>query len=292
MGNLNIAVTGAGGFIGSHLLQELKRKDFSITIFDHQKHSLFKPKILKKFVEDKDIIFHLAGANRDLNSNLVKVNTLGTLGLLEAIREYGSPGLKLFFTSSFQVYPQLTQKKLIDENCKLEPISVYGFSKKFAEELIEFYSLNYGLKSIIFRLSNVYGPGCRPFYNSVIATFAYQIANNKELEVSGSGKQARDFVYIDDVIRALLKAIDFTPCPVEIFNVCSGKLVSLNELIELFKGISHKNLEVRYNELKQEKLTYTLGDYKKARKVLKWQPEISMEKGLEKILTSFYENQN
>jgi len=290
MGNLNVAVTGANGFIGRHLLRELKRKDLSVTIFDRQKHSLFKPKSLKKFVEDKDIIFHLAGANRDTNSNLVKANTLGTLGLLEAIREYGSSGLRLFFTSSFQVYPQLTQKKLIDENHKLDPASIYGFSKKFAEELIEFYSLNYDLKSIIFRLSNVFGPGCRPFYNSVIATFAYQIANNKELRVGGSGEQARDFICIDDVIQALLKAIDFTPVPVEIFNVCSGRLVSLNRLIELFKDVSPKEVKIRYDRLKKEKLFYTVGDYKKAKKILKWQPEISMEKGLKKTLTSFYEN--
>ena len=287
---MNVAVTGANGFIGRHLLRELKRKDLSVTIFDRQKHSLFKPKSLKKFVEDKDIIFHLAGANRDTNSNLVKANTLGTLGLLEAIREYGSSGLRLFFTSSFQVYPQLTQKKLIDENHKLDPASIYGFSKKFAEELIEFYSLNYDLKSIIFRLSNVFGPGCRPFYNSVIATFAYQIANNKELRVGGSGEQARDFICIDDVIQALLKAIDFTPVPVEIFNVCSGRLVSLNRLIELFKDVSPKEVKIRYDRLKKEKLFYTVGDYKKAKKILKWQPEISMEKGLKKTLTSFYEN--
>lgn len=287
MGNLNIAVTGAGGFIGSHLLQELKRKDFSITIFDHQKHSLFKPKILKKFVEDKDIIFHLAGANRDINSNLVKVNTLGTLGLLEAIREYGSPGLKLFFTSSFQVYPQLTQKKLIDENCKLEPISVYGFSKKFAEELIEFYSLNYGLKSIIFRLSNVYGPGCRPFYNSVIATFSHQIANEEELVVSGTGKQVRDFVYVKDVVSAYLKAIDFNPQPVEIFNICSGTPTSLNKIINTLEEVSPKKIKVEYNRFKQEKLTYTLGDNKMAKKILGWQPETSMKKGLSETLKSF-----
>lgn len=270
MKKINIAITGGRGFLGKHLVSRLnKEKGFSLKIFDRSSHNLFESDSLKSLVAGIDVIVHLAGANRDSNLNLVKVNTLGTAGLLEAVSSFAR-GAKVIFASSQQVYVK---------------DSLFGLSKRFAEELIESYSNKGNCLGIIFRISNIYGEGARPFYNSVISTFTHQIKLGATLAINGRGSQRRDYVYVGDVVDAILKAIEYRPSKkIEYFDICSGELTSLNKIIKTFRKISPKQFKIRYNRESKSYEWEIQKSFQKASKLLDWQPKTSLIEGLRKTM--------
>lgn len=267
MKEIKVAITGASGFIGRYLVSKLrKNKDLQLILFDRDRANLLDYKSLKSFVVDANIVIHLAGVNRESDINLLQINTLGTQSLLEAIRCY-SPASRLIYISTFQVY---------------NPNNIYGLSKFFAEKLVEYYCKKEYLKSTILRLSNVYGPGCRPFYNSVIATFINQIKNEQPLSVTGDGEQKRDYVYISDVVKAIEKTISYTQeKPIERFNIASGALVSLNSLINILKKCYLGEIIINFqtNQDPNNNISSTK-DVSSAYKKLKWVPLVDIEKGL------------
>lgn len=283
MGGLRIGITGGNGFIGSHLTVLLKSKKINFSLFDNQKHSLFKKESLKDFVKDKNIIFHLAASIRDDDEKMFKVNALGTGNLLRAMLDYGPKDNKIIFTSTFQVYEPQSNSLVINENSLIEPSSFHAVSKLTAEQLIEFYCRESKLKGIILRLSNVYGSGGKPFYNSVIATFLDLIKKEKPLVINGDGEQSRDFVFVDDVADALYKSISFNPQNCEIFNICSGKLASLNEIVNIFEKADDKKIKVTYNKDFIEKSYPLKGKFEKAKRTLNWIPRADFKIELEKI---------
>ncbi len=261
-----IAVTGADGFIGGVVTKRLQNQNVKLKLFDTKKYNLLESDSLKNFVKDQDVIIHLAGVNRGTNEDLLRINTLGTLSLLDALTKY-SPKTRVIFASTFQVYL---------------PNSLYGLSKKFAEELLMQYALNYKIKSVTLRLSNVYGPGGKPFYNSVIATFTHLIKNDESIKINGDGSQKRDFIYVDDVASAFVKAAlkDFAK-PFEIIDICSGKEVTLNKVLKNLKLASGKNFQIMYNKAAQEKPWPTSGkNFKIAKSLLNWEPATSLKDGL------------
>ena len=265
---MKIGITGANGFIGSHLVKRLSHGKIPYEIFDSTKHDLLKPETLKDFVSTCDTIIHLAAKNRDTNANIINTNTLGTAGLLEAITTY-SPKKKIIFLSSFQVYSN----------------SLYGLSKKLAEEIIEFYSKDKGLNAIILRASNVYGPGCKPFYNSVIATFVHLIKKHETLKVNGDGSQKRDYIYVDDVVEAILKAQQTKQKgKIQCFDICSGKLTTLREIIMTLEKISGKKIEVEFKTAAAREEKMEERNFKDAKEHLSWSPKIELEEGLRKTL--------
>lgn len=268
---MKVAITGATGFLGKAVTKKLEAQKISYTTLDRKRYDLLKPKSLKNFVSGKDIIIHLAAVNRGENIELLKVNTLGTLSLLEAVAQY-APNAKIIFSSTFQVY--------IEE-------SLYGLSKKFAEDLISQYIKKTGLTGIIFKISNIYGPGGRPFYNSVIATLAYLIKNNEPLKINGDGSQKRDFVYVDDVVDAITKAIRTKlKNPLEVIDICSGKEISINEVLGIIRRASGKKIKVKYNRGVKEKPWPTSGkSFDHALKLLNWKPTTPLTKGLKSVIT-------
>lgn len=262
---MKIAITGADGFLGKHLAQFLKN-DFQIALFDRKKHDLFDTKSLESFLKDASVLIHLAGANRDSDYNLFRNNTIATAALLDAVRVY-CPKSKIIFSSSFQAYEQ----------------SAYGVSKKLAEDIIKSFSKFYRIKSIIFRISNIYGPGGRPFYNSVIATFYDLIKNGKTIVINGTGEQKRDYIYVSDVTAAIKKAINYNEKTSETFDICSGELISLNEVVEIIRNILPDKFSVEYKSgdaLQREELQR---NYKKAESELLWKPQVSLQQGIKNI---------
>lgn len=277
-----IGITGAYGFMGSHLYEYMKNICVC-EVFDRQKYNLFDIESMKKFVENKDFIFHLAGANRASNEELLKVNALGTLNLLEAIRKYSHAETKIVFASSLQVYG-LTQNLIyLNENDIPEPNNIYGLSKKFAEEIINKYNEYYGIKGLIFRISNVYGEGCRPHYNSAIATFIDLIQKKKKIIINGTGEQARDFIYVSDVVNAFSKSLKYHFKYTETLNICTGKPVSINEVLSTLKEVTDMIPKVEYKET-DEQVNYIIGNPSKAIKVLGYKTKISFGEGLTKMI--------
>ncbi|MBI3103850.1 NAD(P)-dependent oxidoreductase [Candidatus Daviesbacteria bacterium] len=264
-----VIITGATGFIGKNLVENLNSKNFIVSIFDRKKHDLFQINSLKDLLKGQDVIVHLAGVNKDGSlKDILRVNILGTKKLLDAALKY-CPNAKFIFASSSQVY---------DED------DVSGLSKLIAEELIKDYVKNKLLKgAIILRFSNIFGKGSKPFTNSALSTFAYLIKEGREITINGIGEQTRDFLYIDDAINAIIRAIDFDPKGIETFDICTGKLTSINQLIQKLMQILKIKVPIRYNRGNQS-IKKVLKNYQKAKKILGWQPVILLEEGLRQFI--------
>jgi UDP-glucose 4-epimerase len=280
---MKVVITGSSGFIGSHLVHALKQlKTIEVCPFQQGVHSLSDPDTLKPLLKKSRMVYHLAGANRAAPHELMGVNVIGTLNVLEAMRQVADADVKLVFLSSFQVYRPAPEPFMVDESFPLGPESLYGVSKKMAEELISFY----GLPSIIFRPSNIYGPRCRPYYNSVISTFCDLMVKGKPLTLNGTGEQSRDFIYVSDVVRAMVQVVEYQVSGVEIFNLCSEKLISLNGVIDTLTDIAGRKSEIVKNAVPQD-CRFLRGNSGKAKREFNWSPEVDLREGLEQTYRWF-----
>ena len=282
---MRIGVTGASGFIGGHLMNALKIIP-GVTVSPLLRKRENSPPTLtelKNFVKNKDLIYHLAGVNRGPDEDILRGNILGTLHLLVAIKTFGSPETKIVFASSSQVYKPGDVKSGIKESRPTEPQSLYGVSKKTAEDLIRLS----GLGNIILRLSNVYGPRCRPNYNSVIATFCDRTVKNMPLTIDGDGRQGRDFIYIDDVVRAMaLAGTGKRSQKRTVYNISSGRITTLRQVIGSIKRAG-ENVNVEYQN-GDPGVSYGC-DSSSFQRNYGWKPAISLAAGIKHTLRGFRE---
>ena len=279
--SMRIGVTGASGFIGTHLLPALKKRGTVVTL--QRQKGLPGKQDLKRFVADTDLFFHLGGVNRGTNEEILNGNIIATSRLLEAILNGGKSSARLVFASSAQVYSWKNCKAPICETRKAYPDTVYGISKQSAENLIKVS----GIPFVSLRMSNAYGPGCRPNYNSVVATLCSRAMQGLPLVINGDGQQCRDFVYIDDVVRAfLLAGFKSVAGSGGIFNVSSGRMVSLKKIVKQI-GSLHKKNEVEFlTDKKNPEVSYCCDSSKFSSKY-GWRPRVSLSKGIEQTLSYF-----
>jgi Nucleoside-diphosphate-sugar epimerases len=202
-----VLVTGSKGFIGKNLLEALSRqKDIKVNGFDVDEDI----SVLKSALRQADIIYHLAGINRPDKEEEFEIGNTGSvkniISLLEEMRR--KPIIVLSSSTQAQID------------------NPYGKSKKKAEDLIFDYSKRTGASVYIYRLTNVFGKWCRPNYNSVVATFCYNIAHGLEISISDSAKEV-ELVYIDDVLDNFLHILKNTP------EVASGEYLSVNPIYKI-----------------------------------------------------------
>ena len=282
---MRIGVTGASGFIGSHLTGAL-RKYGKVVALSRGK-SLPSSAHLKSFVSGVELFFHLGGVNRGTDEEILTGNVTGSLRLLEAIKRYGEPSARILFASSAQVYRLQNRVEKISEKSTLQPESVYGVSKKSAEDLIRISGLPY----TILRMTNAYGPGCRPDYNSVVTTFCYRTKNKIPLEINGQGKQNRDFIYIDDIVRAFLIAGFQNQNPVsKAYNVSSGHMTSLVKIVNTIRKFE-PYLEVKFKPGADDGISYCC-DASRYKLDFGWSPKIPLTKGIQQTLNYFGREKN
>ena len=273
-------MTGASGFIGTHLTGAL-RKYGKVTALSRGK-SLPSLAHLKSFVSGVELFFHLGGVNRGTDEEILTGNVTGTLRLLEAIQRYGEPSARILFASSAQVYRLKNRVAKISETSALQPESIYGVSKKSAEDLIRIS----GLPFAILRMTNAYGPGCHPDYNSVVATFCHRAKNKIPLEINGKGKQNRDFVYIDDVVRAfVLAGFNDKPLAGKAYNISSGRPTSLIRVVNTIKKFEN-DLKVEFKSGIEDKVSYCC-DASRYKREYGWSTKISLTKGIQQTLKYF-----
>ncbi|RLE72980.1 MAG: hypothetical protein DRJ45_00940, partial [Thermoprotei archaeon] len=235
-----------------------------------------------------DIVIHLAALidvrESVLNPNLYHdINVNGTLNILDScIKNHVS---KIIFTSSAAVYGNPMYLP-IDEKHPLNPLSPYGASKAASELYISAYHYSYNIDAVIFRLFNVYGYGQSSKYAGVIKIFMENALKNRPLEIFGDGFQTRDFIYVEDVIDAIVKSmkmdIDFN-----IFNIGSGKSLSINSLAKIFSKILDRELKIIHSKPRKGDIRHSYANIDKAKKILGWVPKTSIEDGLRRMLEKY-----
>ncbi|MEM3549557.1 MAG: GDP-mannose 4,6-dehydratase [Candidatus Bathyarchaeia archaeon] len=266
----NVLITGGAGFIGSHLAEEyllnnaknvIVYDDFSTGTIKNLEHikderlkivksSVLDPVGLNEVVKKGriDIIDHLAAelevyrGIKDSEKD-ARINILGTLNILNAALKNGVR--RILFASSGAVYGEAKYLP-IDEGHPLEPHWPYGVSKLSAERYVLQYHKLFGLETTAFRYGIVYGP--REWFGRVLTMFIKRIfLENKPPVVFGGGSQTRDFVYVDDVVKAHVSAVKNSEAVGQVFNIGSGKGISIKELAELLITLSGKELEILYD---------------------------------------------
>ncbi|MCX8171212.1 MAG: GDP-mannose 4,6-dehydratase [Candidatus Bathyarchaeota archaeon] len=313
----NIMVTGGAGFIGSHLVEEYLRcgaekvvvyDDFSSGTIENLSHiksgllkiirgSVLNYNLLNKIVksEEIDIIDHQA-AKLEVYSGILdakreaRVNIFGTLNVLNAAIK--NKVEKVLFASSAAVYGQ-AKKIPQDEMHPLEPHWPYGVSKLCAEKYCMQYNKLHGLNTVVFRYSIVYGP--REWFGRVLTMFIKRIfLENESPVVFGDGSQIRDYVYVKDLVKAHMLAIINDKANGEVFNISSGKGISIRDLASLLLEISGKKLGIIFDDPKEgeasryqpervrlpKELKVLVLDNRKANNILGWRPETDLHDGL------------
>ena len=283
---MQVGVTGSSGFLGSHLTSALHQlTDFEVTTLKRSSSKRFPEKSeLKSFIKNLDLIYHVGGVNRGTNEEIFEGNIQATFNLLEAIRKYGNSSPRIIFTSSSQVYKKTNSPgKLVTESYKAEPATLFGVAKKTAEDLIRLS----GFEHAIIRIANVYGPGCRPEYNSVVATFCHKSANEKPLKIDGDGHQKRDFIYVEDVVNAMVlagtKKNNFIS---GIYNVGTNKTTSLRQVIRSIKSSGVEVKESYSPNASTGQNSFSL-DATRFRQRFKWTPKTTLQSGIKKTLLWF-----
>ena len=207
-----------------------------------------------------------------------RTNVEGTLNLLELMRRYGVPKMVLASTSSVYAGSSLPYREDLPVN---QPLSPYAASKKAAEVLAYSYHHLYGLDISVLRYFTVYGPAGRP--DMSYFRFIKWIDEGRPVIVYGDGTQARDFTYVDDIARGTVKALK--PLGYEIINLGGGRNpVSINTLIAKIEDLLGKKARVEYREFHKADMKVTWAEIGKARELLSWEPEISLDEGLSRTV--------
>lgn len=287
--NLNgkrILVTGSNGFVGRHLVEELKRQDVEVVTLTDQNGNRIDVRDWQKIkeIDDIDMVYHLAAVTYvpisfENPKETYDVNVLGTLNILELCRLRDVE--KIIFLSSY-VYGQ-PQYLPIDEKHLLQPTNPYARSKVLGENLCKAYYEDYSLKCVILRPFNIYGKG--QLDNFLIPFILKQLVKGK-IELNDP-EPKRDFIYISDVIDAYIKAGEFDK-DFEIFNIGYGKSYSVKEIVNKLIKIHGKDVKVHYkDERRKSEIMDTIADIKKAKVNLFWKPKISIDEGLKAIYKDY-----
>jgi len=220
-----------------------------------------------------------AGVRYSLENPFIylSTNASGCLNLLELCREYNVPKFILASTSSLYAGQQMPFKEELPVN---NPISPHAVSKKSAEAMAYTYHYLYGIDVTILRYFTVYGPAGRPDMSPF--RFIKWIMEGSPLEVFGDGSQQRDFTYIDDIARGTIKALE--PLGYEIINLGGNKPYRLNESIKLMEKYIGRKAKCNYKEFQKADMKATWADIDKAKKLLDWQPKVSLEEGIKRTV--------
>lgn len=304
-----ILVTGGAGFIGSNLVEKLLSHNAKVIVLDnfndyydpkikeeniidfknHKNFKLIKGGIcntsdLKKCFKEKiDVVVHLAaqaGVRPSIQNpqKYYQTNVIGTLQLLELLKK--TPQTQLVFSSSSSVYGNTTQVPFVETNDTNQPVSPYAASKKAAEILCYSYAHLHQIKTTVLRLFTVYGPKGRPDMAPYLFTNA--ALTGKAINKFGSGETARDYTYVDDIVDGIIRAIK-KPVYFEIINLGNSKPVTLNEFIATIEKTTNKKLKTIEKPQPPGDVNITYADIGKAKQILGWQPQTSLDTGLKKL---------
>jgi UDP-glucose 4-epimerase len=305
-----ILVTGGAGFIGSNLVSHLIEKGHSVIVLDNLSSGKLENlsavrnspnfHFIQGDIQDKaalheafrgvDAVAHLA-ALIDVSASVIdpskthEVNVTGTLNLLQAAEKENTVN-RFVFASSTAVYGD-AEVLPIKENTALRPISPYAASKVAGEAYCNAFTKCHGLSTVILRFFNVYGPrNEKSPYSGVITKFLRQAVNGEVLTIYGDGKQTRDFIHINDIVDAIVLALEAKEVDGEAFNICTGLPTSINKLVETLHGVTERDLQVKHAPARGGEIKFSQGDPSKAAEKLKFTAKVSLQEGLNLLIKS------
>lgn len=293
-----IVVTGGSGFIGSHLCAHLAEDGHKVRIVDIAppplgtpgefiRASVLDPLRLQKIFAGADGIVHLA-ALVDVTASVsdpysdFQVNAGGTLSVLETARRVGVK--KVAYASSAAVYGNPV-KLPVNESHPVKPLSPYGVSKLTAERYVLLYNSLYGMENTALRLFNVYGKGQSPLspYSGVITKFSGALLEGRQPTIFGDGEQTRDFVHVDDVCNAFVRALGSpgNPSPM---NIASGKEISVLALFKKMRSLCGSEISPHFAPERAGEIARSIADISLAKRLLGFSPKMQLDQGLAELL--------
>lgn len=311
-----ILITGAAGFIGSHLAEALLDRGDRVTGFD-EFNDYYDPAVKRRNIqraqgfdtyrmiegslEDEaavraafqtakpDVVVHLAaraGVRPSLQdpNRYHRTNVIGSQHILDACRAFDPS--HLVFASSSSVYGGITQTPFTEDMDISRPISPYAATKRMNELMGHVYHHVYGLNVTMLRFFTVYGPRQRP--DMAIHKFTRLIDTGEPVPMFGDGSTRRDYTYIDDITEGLLRCVD-TPFGFEIFNLGEHHTTSLRELIDLVARHAGKEPNIQQLPLQPGDVAITYAGIDKARRLLGYDPQFDMDTGIARFVAWYRE---
>jgi len=297
-------VLGGSGFIGSHLVERLVASGYKVRVLarhiqknkldvDNKKESNIEffsadftnESDLEMALNDVDYVFHLVSTTTPKHSNEnpihdIEMNLIGTIKLLDLIKL--KKDIKLVFISSGGTVYGIPEETPIAEKHSTKPICSYGITKLAIEKYLYLYNYLYGLDYVVLRVSNPYGEKQNPDSSQgVIAVFMLRLLKDQPIQIWGDGSVARDFIYIDDVISAIIAAMNSSSVE-RVFNIGSGIPVDINEIIKSIEVVSDKLSNIEYMEGRKLDVPVNCLDISLAVKHLGWTPQTQLLDGLKK----------
>lgn len=290
---MNILITGGAGFIGSHLAERLLADGHRVMIVDNLSRGrkenvpsgsffvvadISNPDIVAELEDFKpEVIYHLA-AQINLRTSIedpvadAETNVLGSLRMLQLAQSLGS---RFIFASSAAVYGYATTGQ--DEEAKLRPVTPYGITKHTVENYVRFFADHHKIPVTIFRFANAYGPRQNATGEAgVIASFISGALAGRELSVNGDGRQSRDFLYVSDIVGALVSGLDHEG----VYNIGTDKETSLLELLDKIKSLHGQPVRWKHNPPIKGDVPNFNFNTAKARQHLQWLPQVDISSGL------------
>jgi len=304
---MQAVVVGASGFIGSHLVDALLAEGYRVRAVARRlpglisTHAQAHPNLschcvdlsdrlgLDQVLEQAHVVVHLASGSLPQSSNRhphtdVSVNLLGSLNLLEASCQAGVQ--KLVVVSSGGTVYGFPKQVPIPEEHPTEPLCSYGITKLAIEKYVSLYRHLYGLDGVVLRVANPFGERQRlEATQGVVPVFLARALRSEPLEIWGDGSTVRDFLYISDVVAALLAACRYQG-PEHLFNIGSGSGLSLRDLVTLLEELLGRSLEVRYRQGRSFDVPTNVLCIDKASRYLAWSPQVTVAQGLQRTRLS------
>ncbi len=293
-----VSITGGAGFIGSHVASACIDKGYEVHILDNlssgsadnlpagarfHQLDLRDPVVDALFAEEQfPVVIHHA-AQLDVRRSVseptfdAEVNVLGFLRLMEAGRQHGLKRF-VFASTGGAIYGE-TEVLPQNETNELQPESPYGITKLATEKYLYFYEKVHGISSVILRYANVYGPRQGSYGEAgVIAIFIKKILAGEAPLIFGDGEQTRDYVYVKDVVRANLVAIEAEESGT--FNIGTGVETSVNTLVGKLHALMGMSVDVKYEAARAGEVRRSALSYDRIQHALGWSPQVTLDKGL------------
>jgi dTDP-glucose 4,6-dehydratase len=309
---LHVLVAGGAGFIASHLCERLLAEGHQVTALDNlctgdtrNLDAIRKNKDFRFILGDVttpitlpvDAVAHLASPASPIDYarlpvETMRCNSVGTHELLEVARKNGA---RFLMASTSEVYGdpmESPQEESYFGNVNPNgPRSCYDESKRFAEALTSTYQRMYELEAVIIRIFNTFGPRMRREDGRVVPNFIQQALAGEPLTVYGDGSQTRSFCYVDDLVDGIVRALTFEAAVGEVINLGNDAEMTILELADRIKEITRSDSPIEFRPLPQDDPRRRRPNLSKAKAILSWQPMVSLEEGLERVVQWFMQGE-